>query len=66
MMDDFLYPPRVKFKVTTDTDSFFRTPKTVIVKFHGIVKTDNSELPTYRIVIPATGTYYTDVSLNNS
>ena len=57
MMDDNLYPPRFQFVVQADSEYFFHRPRTVIVHFHGIVKTDNSEVAPCKIVIPAIGTY---------
>ena len=56
-MNEKLYPPRFKFVVQSDSEDFFQRSRTVIVKFHGIVKTDNSNLPPYKIVILTTGLY---------
>ena len=54
-MSEKLYPPRVKFVVQADSEVFFQRSRTVTVKFHGIVKVDNSELPPHKVVIPTTG-----------
>ena len=56
-MNEKLYPPRFKFVVQADSEAFFQRSRTAIVEFHGIVKTDNSKLPPYKVVIPTTGLY---------